>query len=172
MRYSMKSSFQILAKDPNTIMEKGIRAFVTERLLNSSFEKGTALNINDQTVEVRIDGDRIEIEKFRKELENALREKLQNPTIHFTELREEPPIDIPPIMRSSQALLVGQLEKGIDVQLKILDALKEMNHDLSNAIKGMGSDMKEMRQDFHGMRGDQKEMHHDLADRLGEIARK
>lgn len=133
----MKASFLVKAKQENVITEKGVRAFILERLLNSPFERGTAFNVDEKTVEVRIEGNEKQIEKFKAELEKALVTQFGNPTILFSELKENPKLEIPPLIRSSQALMVGQLQKGIGVQLAILDALKTMNSDLSNKLEAI-----------------------------------
>lgn len=39
-------------------------------------------------------------------------------------MTEIPTAEIPLLMRTSQALIIGQLHKEIDVQLRILDTLK------------------------------------------------
>lgn len=77
----MKARFLIKAKDPNAITEKGVRVFVMDRLLNSDFEKGSVTNLDDKTVEVRIDGDREKIIEFKKELEKDAISQFGNPVI-------------------------------------------------------------------------------------------
>ena len=120
----MKVSFLIKAKEPEIITEKGMRAFVMERLLNSPFERGSVVNLDDKTVQVQIEGDEKEIRKFKEELEKDVIARFGNPIITFSGITEIPLAQIPVLMRSSQALMVGQLQKGIDVQLKILDSLE------------------------------------------------
>lgn len=114
-----------------------------ERLLNSSFEKGTAVNIDDKTVEVKIEGDKEEIIKFKAQLEKDMTAKFGNPVITFTDLREIAAVEIPSLVKSSQALVLGQLHKGIDVQLNILDTLKIMHQDLKSLPKELAKAIKE-----------------------------
>ena len=123
----MKASFLIKAKKENVITEKGVRALIMERLLNSAFLKGALLNIDAKTVEVQIEGDEKQIGVFKKELEKQLKNLLGNPKILFTETVEKPHLELPNLMRSSQALVVGQLEKGIRVQLDILGEMKRLS---------------------------------------------
>lgn len=113
-----------------------------ERLLNSSFGKGSVVNLDDKTVQVRIEGDEKDIRKFKEQLEKDVTAKVGNPVITFTDIQETGN-DIPDLLKSSQALMVGQLEKGIDVQLKILDSLNNMNHGLKEEMKDMNRELKE-----------------------------
>ncbi len=122
----MRVSFLIKAKEANIITEKGVRAFVMERLLNSSFEKGSVANLDDKTVQIRIEGDEQDIKKFKQQLERDMAAKFGNPIISFTDI-EQTTDEIPSLLKSSQSLVVGQLEKGIDVQLKILESLNSLN---------------------------------------------
>ncbi len=169
----MKGSFLIKAKQENVITEKGVRAFILERLLNSPFERGTALNVDEKTVEVRIEGNEKQIEKFKAELEKALIAQFGNPIILFSELKEDQKLEIPALMRSSQALVVGQLQKGIGVQLAILDALKNMSAELSSQLKGMqtslSSDLKGMQK---GLSSDIRNMQKGLSDDLKALREK
>lgn len=130
----MKASFLIRSKEPDIITEKGLRVFVMERLLNSSFEKGIVSNIDDKTVEVQIEGDKEQIIKFKEKLEKDVIAKFGNPVITFSDIQEITN-DIPNLMKSSQALMVGQLQKGISVQLDILAALKNLPQELAKILK-------------------------------------
>ena len=131
----MRGSFLIISKDEKIITEKGLRAFVMEKLLNSSFSKGAVISVGEKTVEVRLEGDEKHIKEFKKELEKELLYKFGNPVIIFTEFKEDILLEIPKIMRASQALLVGQLSKGIGVQLQILDVLEKLPERIAKAIK-------------------------------------
>mgnify|MGYP001597580739 CR=1 FL=1 len=139
----MKACFFIKAKEPNIITEKGVRAFVMERLLNSSFDKGSVANLDDKTIQVQMEGDEKEVRKFKEQLEKDVIAKFGNPIITFSDIQKTTN-DIPNLLKSSQALMVGQLQKGIDVQLKILDSLnilpeklKEMNQELKEELKSI-----------------------------------
>jgi hypothetical protein len=58
--------------------------------------------------------------------------KFGNPLIEFTGFEEDLKLEVPEIMRSSSALMAGQLQKGIDMQLKILNALKKTLEEMKN----------------------------------------
>lgn len=148
----MKGRFFIKAKEPNVVTEKGVRAFVLERLLNSPFAKGTAFNVDEKTVEIWIEGDEQQIKKFKEQLEKDVIAKFGNPVITFTEFKQDHLLEVPDLMRSSQALLVGQLEKGITVQLKILgkldkldklDILDELKSELKSLPREIAKALKE-----------------------------
>ena len=48
----LKGFFLIKAKKKKVIQDRGVRAFVLEKILNSSLERGTAINLSDgKTVE-------------------------------------------------------------------------------------------------------------------------
>ncbi|MCX6802106.1 MAG: hypothetical protein NT067_03240 [Candidatus Diapherotrites archaeon] len=131
----MKGSFCIKAKEENAITEKGARAFIMERLLNSPFSKGSVVNVDSKTVQVNVEGDEKQIRDFVKKLEKDLVSKFSNPSISFTLFQEDSSLEIPDLMRSSQALMVGQLQKGINVQLDILSTLKQLPKELAGALK-------------------------------------
>ncbi len=132
----MNASFLIRAKEPNVITEKGVRVFVMERLLNSSFDKGSVVNLDDKTVQVRLEGDENEIRKFKELLEKEIIAKFGNPIIVFTQVQETTD-NVPVLLKSSQALMVGQLHKGINVQLEILDTLRNMRADTLTTFRNL-----------------------------------
>jgi len=128
----MRASFLIKAKEEGVVTEKGLRVFVLERLLNSGMSKGTVEDIDRKTVQVRLEGDERQVRQFVEELKKAAIEEFGNPKIFFTALEENPGLEVPDIMRSSQALMVGQLHKGISVQLDILDTMKKLNKEVTD----------------------------------------
>lgn len=65
----MKVRFLITTDEPSIIENGLLQVFVMEKLLNSSFEKGNALPLDNNTLEVRIEGDQHQLEAFKKELE-------------------------------------------------------------------------------------------------------
>lgn len=131
----MKGSFLITAKTENIITERGIRAFIMERLLTSAFQKGAVLNLDAKTVQVQLEGDLRQIKEFRTALQKALVNQFGNPVIVFSEFKEEASLELPDLLRSSQALVVGQLEKGIGVQLAILQTLEKIPEKIAVHIK-------------------------------------
>ncbi|MFH1225512.1 MAG: hypothetical protein V1676_06950 [Candidatus Diapherotrites archaeon] len=134
----MKGSFRILANEKNVITERGVRVFIMERLLNSPFERGTVLNIDEKTVEVRMEGTKKQILEFKAELEKELIAKYGNPVILFTPLQSNRALQLPALMRSGQALVLGQLSKGVDVQLKILETLTGQKTELGSLPERLG----------------------------------
>ncbi len=143
----MRASFLIKAKEANVITEKGVRAFVMERLLNSPFEKGSVANLDDKTVQVRIEGDEKGIQKFKQQLERDMATKFGNPVISFSNI-EQTADKIPTLLKSSHALVVGQLEKGIDVQLKILQSLESMNGEINGELSGLRGAINNMNKEL------------------------
>ena len=139
----MKGSFLIKAKETKVITEKGVRAFILERLLNSPFQKASVFNVDEKTIQVQLEGDEKQIKEFKQKLEDAVIAQFGNPTISFTVFEENPAIEIPELMRSSQALMVGQLQKGIGVQLEILSALKTMSKEIANLPRQLAKTLKE-----------------------------
>lgn len=131
----MRGSFCIVAKEENVITEKGVRAFIMECLLNSPLSKGTVFNVDKKTVEVRLDGDEEQVRAFINDLNAALVRQFGNPVINLTDFKENKELEIPDLMRSSQALMVGQLEKGISVQLSILKVLEELPQKIAGVLK-------------------------------------
>ena len=127
----IKGKFLIKAKEKDTITNKGIRAFIMERLLNSPLQKGAVLNIDDYTVEVQLEGEKEVVEKLFENLKKALTEKVGNPVINFSEFKEDRELEVPDLMRASQALTVEQLEKGINAQLETSKAVKETSQSVS-----------------------------------------
>ncbi len=152
----MRAEFLITAGEANIITEKGVRAFVMERLLNSSFEKGSVANLDDKTVQVRLDGDEKDIKKFKQQLERDMAAKFGNPIISFTDI-EQTSDEIPNLLKSSQGLVVGQLEKGIDVQLKILHTLDSMNGSLNSMNGEIKGELGGLKEAFNNMNKDLKE---------------
>jgi acylphosphatase len=148
----MKGSFLVKSKEEDVITDKGVRAFIMERLLNSPFQKASVSNIDNKTVEIKLEGDEKQIKEFMQNLQKALVAEFGNPTISFTPFEENQALEIPKLMRSSQALMVGQLQKGVNVQLDILGALKQM----SGELKGMSKELKAMPREIGKVLGRQQ----------------
>jgi hypothetical protein len=164
----MKGKFRIIAKQENIITNKGVKAFVMEKLLNSPFQNAAVLNVGSKTVEVQIEGEKEKVFAFIKELKRGISEEFGNPLVSFTEFEENPLLEVPSLLRSSQAFSIGQLQKGIGVQLKIFDSLEEMKQE----FKGMKNDLKALPErigvEIREMRADLKT----LPERIAEAFRK
>jgi acylphosphatase len=122
----MKGYFLVKAKEADIVTEKGVRALIMEMLLNAPFSRASVTNIDNKTVQIQIEGDEKQIKLFIKKIEKVLIEQLGNPTVYFSGFTEDSSLEIPNLVRSSQALMVGQLQKGIGVQLEIISAIKEL----------------------------------------------
>ncbi len=139
--FFVKGSFLIKAKEDNVITEKGIRAFIMEKLLNTPLARGTIKNIDKKTIQVRLEGDEKQVREFIKELEQELREQIGNPAISFSQFLEDTSLEIPSLLRSSQSLMVGQLQKGISVQLQILETLKGNENNFKSLPKQISEEI-------------------------------
>ncbi len=166
-RFWLRGSFLIKAKDENTITDKGVRAFVMEKILNYPFTRGTVINLDKKTVQVQLEGDEKTIHAFIKDLEKSLAEQFGNPAVYLTLFQEDKSLEIPPLMRSSQALMVGQLQKGINIQLEILKTLKG-SEDSTQSMKGAMGSMKESMDSMSGSVGSMKESLESLPQRIAK----
>lgn len=166
----MKGSFLIKAKDENIITDRGLRAFVMDYLLNSPFQRASVSNIDKKTVEVKLEGDEKQIKEFIQNLQKAVVSEFGNPTISFTPFGENPALEIPELMRASQALMVGQLQKGVNAQLQILGALKGMSSGLKE-ISGVKEETSEVKKAQWEISGTLKEMSKQLRDLPKEIGK-
>lgn len=129
-----KIRFFIKANEKNIVTEKGVRAFILGKILNNpAFSKGAVINVDEKTVEVRLEGEESAIKDFLTNVKKEFFEKFENPLIKFSKT-EKIDFEIPDLMRTSQALIVGQLEKGITVQLEILQTLKQLPTALAEKI--------------------------------------
>jgi len=164
----MKASFLIKSKEEKVVTEKGLRAFVLEKLLNSGISKGTVENLDRKTVQVRLEGDESRVKQLVEELKKAVIAEFGNPKISFTQLEENPSLELPDLMRSSQALMLGQLHKGVSVQLDILKAQKGLMEEQKELVKGqkelvssqkeLVEGQKEMTKGQNGLFEEQKEI--------------
>ena len=97
--------------------------------------QAAAFNLDEKTVKVQLEGDERQIREFIENLQKALVAQFGNPVISFAPFMEDSSLEIPELMRSSQALVVGQLQKGITVQLDILDTLKNLPDKLADVLE-------------------------------------
>src|SRR3989338_3191215 len=96
----------------NGVQDVGYRLFIMQKILNSTLTGGTAINTPDGRVKVLLEGEREEIEQLIKELEQEHPELAKNPT--RTSAEYNPLLHVPDIMRSSQALQLGQFQKSVE----------------------------------------------------------
>lgn len=141
----MKVSFLIKAKEENVITECGVRTFIMERLLNSPFAKASVSNLDNKTAQVLIEGDEKQVREFVQNLEREVIAQFGNPAVSFTQFQENPALEIPELMRSSQALVFGQLQA---IQKEnpnaIIAVIRGSRHKqwLPAALKNQGTDYK------------------------------
>ncbi|MDI6860031.1 MAG: acylphosphatase [Methanocellales archaeon] len=126
------------------VQEVGYRPLIMEKILNSDLE-GTAKNLPDGRVEVLLEGEKEKIEAFFEEIKKEKPEHAENPT--FSKLTFDETLFVPKAMRSSQALMLGQLGKGVDVLIMVGDDIKSMGDDIKNmdeAIRDMSADIRKL----------------------------
>ena len=90
----MKGSFLIKAKDANVITERGVRAFIIERLLNSPFSRGAVFNVDDRTIQVQLEGDEKQVNAFIQNLEKEIIARFGNPALSFTQFEENSALEV------------------------------------------------------------------------------
>ena len=133
----MKGVFLVKSVEKDIVQNKGVRAFILERILNDpEIKKGNATNLGDgRTVEVSLEGNPRAVRKFIERLKIEITNEFGNPAITFTEFEENEYIEIPSLHRSSQALVLNQLQKGINVQFKILESQSKLLESQSKLIE-------------------------------------
>jgi len=120
------------------VQEVGYRVHIMDKILNSGLN-GTAINLADGRVEVRLEGEKERIEEFYEELKKEKPELAENTEIYDLEFNAS--LNVPDSMRSSQALMLEQLSKGI-VYIA----------GMSRSIDGMGERIEGMDENIKGMR--------------------
>jgi len=116
------------------VQEVGYRTFITEKILNSDLE-GSAINLPDGRVEVKLEGEKEHIIQFVEELKKEKPELAKNPEI--TPLEFDDSLVVPEAMRSSQSILCGQFTKAVG----------HVEH-MGEAMKELVKEIKEMRQEL------------------------
>jgi len=102
------------------VTDVGCRGFIISRILNSDIEKGTAINIGKNKVELRLYGKKEQIEAFVGQLKEELKVKYGNPEVIVGNIMYMKTLDVPMVERAAQAHLLDQFDKGIGV-LRELD---------------------------------------------------
>lgn len=125
------------------VQKVGYRLFIIQKILNSTLD-GTALNLPDGRIEVRLKGEKEHILRFIEELKKEKPELAQNPIVSQPEFDEG--LDVPDAMRSSQALLTRQLGKGVKHIVGIENRLENVGKDIQNLAKETREGFKELGQ--------------------------
>jgi len=130
-----------------------------QKILNSGLN-GTAINLADGRVEVRLEGEKERIIEFYEELKKAKPELAGNPGFYDLEFNAD--LMVPDSMRSSQALMLEQLSKGI----VYVAGMKESMDGMKESMDGMKEEMRE------GFKALPKEIAKELRDLLEGKIRK
>lgn len=130
----------------NSVHDVSCRNYIMALLLQEGFDRGIAVNVEDENtgrkmVEVRIAGEGQKIDEFIPKLKKELDEEFDG-KIKITEIGlGNGDSNIPEIMRSSQAHLLFQFKKATDVLSEMkesldkkLDKLDQRFESLPNAI--------------------------------------
>lgn len=97
------------------VTDVGCRGFIISRILNSDIERGTAINIGKNKVELRLYGTKQQIEIFVGQLKEELKAKYGNPEVIVGNIIYMKILDVPMVERAAQAHLLDQFDKGIGV---------------------------------------------------------
>ncbi|MFQ6052302.1 MAG: acylphosphatase, partial [Candidatus Hydrothermarchaeota archaeon] len=110
----MKARFYISSEK---VQEVGYRAFIASKILESNLE-GVARNLPDGRVEVLLEGEEKDISRFL----DLIKEK---PDLEFDES-----LDVPKVMRTSQALILDQLGKEVVYLSGIDEKMEKMRKEM------------------------------------------
>jgi acylphosphatase len=128
------------------VQEVGYRVHIMQKILNSGLN-GTAINLADGRVEVRLEGEKERIEEFYEELKKENSPELAAGKPEFYELEFNADLMVPDSMRSSQALMLSQLTKGI----VYIAGMNENIEGMSTCIDGMNENIEGMSTRIDGM---------------------
>jgi acylphosphatase len=120
------------------VQEVGYRVHIMQKILNSDLE-GNVINLADGGVEVRLEGEKERIIEFYEELKKEKPELAKNP--HFIDLEFKADLLVPDSMRSSQALMLEQLGKGIVYTAKLFEETMGMRRELREGFSELGNKM-------------------------------
>jgi acylphosphatase len=129
------------------VQEVGYRVHIMQKILNSDL-KGNVLNLADGRVEVRLEGEKERIEEFYEELrkENTPNLSLEKKALpkkqQFYDLEFNADLMVPDSLRSSQALMLEQLSKGIVYIAGMNENIKGMNDKLDSLPERIAKELK------------------------------
>ena len=146
------------------VQDVGYRVHIMQKILNSGLN-GATINLADGRVEVRLEGEKERIDEFYEELkkENTPELVMGKPEFHDLEFNAD--LMVPDSMRSSQALMLEQLSKGIGY----IAGMNERKKGLDGSIKGMDGSIKGMNGSIKGMDGSIKGMDETIKGMDGSI---
>ena len=114
------------------VQDVGYRVHIMQKILNSGLN-GTATNLADGRVEVRLEGEKERIAEFYEDLKKENTPDLLTGKPELYDLEFNADLMVPDSMRSSQALMLEQLSKGIGYIAGMDGTIKGMDR----SIKGM-----------------------------------
>jgi len=125
------------------VQEVGYRVHIMQKILNSDL-KGNVINLADGRVEVRLEGEKERIEEFYEELKKENSPELVAGKPEYYDLEFNADLMVPDSMRSSQALMLGQLTKGIVYIAGMNEYIKGMNEKLDRLPERIAKELKEV----------------------------
>ena len=163
------------------VQEVGYRVHIMQKILNSDL-KGNVINLADGRVEVRLEGEKERIEEFYEELKKENSPELVAGKPEFYDLEFNADLMVPDSMRSSQALMLEQLTKGIvyiagmsrsiDGMGERIEGMNENIKGMSTRIEGMSTRIEGMDENIKGMREEMREGFDKLPERIAEELKK
>ena len=121
----------------NHVQDVDCRGFIISEMMFAGFEKGNAINLSDGRVEVRIEGEENKINEFVEELEKKLIAKYGNPVVSVSETEYSPDLELHDLMKTSQAHLLTQFDKGIGVMKSMEGHLERIDKKLDEKFDGL-----------------------------------
>ncbi|MEA2076227.1 MAG: acylphosphatase [Euryarchaeota archaeon] len=118
------------------VQKVGYRVHIIQKILNSGLN-GTAINLADGRVEVRLEGEKERMIEFYEEFKKEKPELAKNSEYQNLEFNAD--LMVPDSMRSSQALMLEQLSKGI----VYVAGMKESMDGMKESMDGMKGEMRE-----------------------------
>ncbi len=120
------------------VQDVGCRGFIISEMMFAGFEKGNAINHSDGRVEVRIEGEEGRIKEFVEELRRKLEAKYgsnSNPKVEVSGTESFEGTELRKLTEVSQAHLLTQFDKGVDVMKDIRSNLENLNKNVDNLNK-------------------------------------
>ncbi len=121
----------------NHVQDVGCRGLIISEMMFAGFEKGNAINLADGRVEVRIEGEENKIKEFVEELKKKLIAKYGNPVVRISEAEYAQDLEIFDLMKTSQAHLLTQFDKGIGVMKSMEGHLERIDKKLDEKFDSL-----------------------------------
>lgn len=121
----------------NHVQDVGCRGFIISEMMFAGFERGNVINLSDGRVEVRIEGEENKIKEFFEELKKKLIAKYGNPVVRVSEMEDSPHLEPQDLMKTSQAHLLAQFDKGVGVMKSMEKHLEGIDKKLDEKFDGL-----------------------------------